>query len=260
MILAIENKKKQVAVSSVLYALLGLYCQSAVSMPVSIDQVKNTLEKGHVVLQGGGFWSDEGRDQYIEVNGIAGDHFTLSKGHKSNGLFGVGYFLDGQNKNGYSMSYGLNAFYLAKTSVAGSVFQENEFENLTYAYNVTNYPLYAVAKSTINTPFAGPHLTVDVGIGPNFMYTSSFSEQNIPGGSVISVPDEFFSNKTTTTFSATAGVGLNFNHVFGNAPLECGYRFFYLGQGSFNVINDQVKNSLKTGTVYANAVMCSIVI
>jgi len=71
---------------------------------------------------------------------------------------------------------------------------------------------------------------------------------------------DFFVNKTTTEFSATAGASLNFDHVFGDAPLECGYRFFYLGQGSFNVINDQVKNTLKTGTVYANAVMCSVVI
>ncbi|MDF1683564.1 MAG: hypothetical protein P1U36_02800 [Legionellaceae bacterium] len=260
MIYSTKKNKKHLAVSSVLFALLGLYCQNVLSTPVSIDNVKDTLKKGHLALQAGGFWSDAGREQFIEINDMIGDRYTLSKSNKSNGLFGVGYFFDGQVRDQYSLSYGLNAFYLAKTSVSGSIFQENEFENLTYAYNITNFPLYAVAKSMINIPSVAPQLSVDVGIGPNFMRTTSFREQNTPGGTAVSVPNDFFANKTTTVFSATAGASLNFDHVFGDAPLECGYQFFYLGQGSFNVVNDQVKNTLKTGTVYANAVMCSIVI
>jgi|TARA_R110002126_G_scaffold110918_1_gene248323 hypothetical protein len=260
MISSSKKNRKQVAVSSVLSALLGLYCQSVLSAPVSMDDLKDTLKKGHLVVQAGGFWSAAGQEQFIEINDMVGDRLTLSKSHQSNGLFGIGYFLDGLTKDKYSLSYGLNAFYLAKISVGGSVFQENEFENLTYNYNITNFPLYAMAKSTINMPSVVPPVSVDIGIGPNFMRTTSFSEQNIPVGSAISLPNEFFSNKTTATFSATAGASLNFHHVFGDAPLECGYRFFYLGQGSFDNMSDQVKNTLKTGTVYANAVMCSIVI
>ena len=49
-----------------------------------------------------------------------------------------------------------------------------------------------------------------------------------------------------------------FNHLFGERPLECGYRFFYLGQGSFNIINNQVTTALNTGNVYANALVCSV--
>ncbi|NCT56903.1 MAG: hypothetical protein GW760_04205 [Legionella sp.] len=251
MIFPKTNQQKQVVVSSLLYALLGLYCQNVMSMSV---------HDGHLVLQAGGFWSDAGREQLIEMNGIIGDRLTVSNSDKSNGLFGVGYFLDAETNDKYRLSYGLNAFFLGKTSIGGSVFQENEFENLTYAYNITNFPLYAVVKSNINLPSVKPHLVVDAGIGPNFMRTTSFREQNIPGGGAVSIPNDFFANKTNTVFSATAGASLSFDHVFGDAPLECGYRFFYLGQGSFNVTNDQVHNTLKTGTVYANAVMCSIVI
>jgi hypothetical protein len=46
------------------------------------------------------------------------------------------------------MTYGINAFYLAKASVSGSIIQENLFENLSYHYKVTHYHVYAVAKST----------------------------------------------------------------------------------------------------------------
>ena len=53
---------------------------------------------------------------------------------------------------------------------------------------------------------------------------------------------------------------IKLNHIFGEAPLECGYRFFYLGQGDFNVLTNQVLTTLNTGTAYANAVICSITV
>ncbi len=63
------------------------------------------------------------------------------------------------------------------------------------------------------------------------------------------VPDAIFSSHTTTTFTATMGAGIKINHLFGEAPLECGYRFFYLGQGHFNAATSQVLNNLSTGSV-----------
>ena len=89
-------------------------------------------------------------------------------------------------------------------------------------------------------------------------YTSDFHEKPLDGG--ITIPDHIFSGRTTTTFSAMAGVGIKLKEVFGQAPLECGYKFFYLGQGSFGKETEQVVNTLKTGNSYANAVMCSLTV
>ncbi|KTD44631.1 Uncharacterised protein [Legionella quateirensis] len=36
-----------------------------------------------------------------------------------------------------------------------------------------------------------------------------------------------------------AGVGFRINHVLGKIPLDCGYRYFYLGKGSFYKNNDE---------------------
>ena len=33
------------------------------------------------------------------------------------------------------------------------------------------------------------------------------------------------------------GLGIKLNQVFGEAPLKCGYHFFYLGQDKFNVLS-----------------------
>ena len=155
------------------------------------------------------------------------------------------------------MTYGINAFYLPKTGVMGNVTQENLFTNLSYRYNVTHYPIYAVAKSTIKTKSPKYSLTMDAGIGPNFMNTNRFEESSLDG---VTVPDNVFSGRTAAAFSATAGIGMKINQVFGAAPLECGYRFFYLGQGNFNKNTNQLLNTLSTGSDFANAIICSIIV
>lgn len=115
--------------------------------------------------------------------------------------------------------------------------------------------MYAAAKAVIQTP--SPHfaITVDAGIGPNFMLTTDVKENSLDG---ITLPGQMFTGRTTTTFSAMAGAGVKLNNAFGKMPLECGYRFFYLGQGNFNKTSNQVLNTLNTGKNYANALMCAI--
>ena len=213
--------------------------------------------KGHAVVQLGGYWSEQGKSQFINIEDLVGDDFTVTNHQASNGLVGFGYYIDGQEKNMFKMSYGVNFFYLPKTAVSGTVIQEDLFTNLSYDYNVTHYPVYAIAKSTIDTKSTDYGLTIDVGIGPNFMQTSYVHEYPIQ---IDTLSDNIFSGRTTTTFSATAGIGIKFNHVIGSAPLECGYRFFYLGQGNFNKETNQIIDTLNTGTAYANAVMCGITI
>lgn len=214
-----------------------------------------SLKQGQVVIQAGGYWSSQGQTQHINIQDLIGDQFVVTRGERNNGLLGLGYFLDGQENELYKIIYGINAFYLAKTAVTGAVVQENLFTNLSYHYYVTHYPVYAVVKSIIKTTSPNHALTIDLGIGPNFMRTNGFNETSLDG---ITIPDNIFSNRTNTTFTASIGAGIRFNQIFGKAPLECGYRFFYLGQGHFTTINSQVLNTLNTGTNYANAVMCSI--
>lgn len=89
------------------------------------------------------------------------------------------------------------------------------------------------------------------------MSTGNFQETSIGSNTI---PDHIFSGKTTTGFSVTTGLGIKLNQFFGQAPLECGYRFFYLGKGSFNTQSNEVLNTLNTGSDFANAVTCSITI
>ncbi len=155
------------------------------------------------------------------------------------------------------LAYGLNFFYLAKTQVSGQIIQEQLFTNLAYRYNVTHYPLYAMVRATMKPqhdymPFG---ITVDTGIGPNFIQTSNFSEASLDG---ITLPDNIFKGNSTATFTATAGLAIRFENVLSKTPVECGYRFFYLGQGDFTKQNDQVLTTLTTGNNFGNALMCSL--
>ena len=242
--------------SSIKKAYLAIVLLSITTQVFSFN-LKDHLAHGHAVVQLGGYWSIQGKLQHINIDGLIGDDFTVSSGKDSNGLVGIGYFINGQEKDLFKMSYGVNAFYLAKTGVFGNVVQEDLFTNLSYDYHVTHYPVYAVAKSTIPAKSPKHALTIDLGIGPNFMRTSGFQEHALNG---VTIPDNAFSGHTTITFSAMTGVGIKFNNFFGPAPLECGYKFFYLGQGHFSKNTNQLLNTLNTGSDYANAVMCSIIV
>jgi len=215
------------------------------------------LKKGKFIIQAGGYWSKPGKAQHINIDGLIGNDFTVSHQHGGNGLAGLGYLLDGPDKGWFRMNYGINAFYLGKTQVAGVVVQENTFANLSYKYKITHTPIYFLAKSTTE-PFHSKKmaLVIDAGLGSNFMKTGDFSESSLDGGNTL--PDNPFSGRTTATLSAMIGVSLKLNHVLGNEPLECGYRFFYLGQGRFNKNTNQLLNTLNTGYIYANALMCSV--
>lgn len=227
------------------------------SSAVSALSAKEYLSHGHALMQLGAYWGGGAKEQHIDIATLIGDQFTVSSDSGSNGLVGLGYFIDGQEKDLFKMAYGVNTFYLAKTGVSGLVVQENAFANLSYGYHLSHVPVYAVAQSTIKTKSPAYSLVFDVGIGPNFMQTGSFHEESLGSNTQ---PDNIFFGRTTTTFSATTGLAFQLNHFFGQAPISCGYRFFYLGQGHFNKASDQVLTTLKTGSVYANAVTCGLTV
>jgi opacity protein-like surface antigen len=215
------------------------------------------LKQGHVTFQVGASQGITGKTQHIAIQDLIGDTFTSNKNHDFNALLGLGYYLDGQDFGRVKMSYGINGFYLPNMTATGDVIQEDLFTNLSYSYQLTNVPIYLMAKSTI--PLNSPQyaLTIDAGVGPNFMHAYAFQEQSLDGG--VTIPDSFFSSHTTTTLSGTLGVGLKINRV-GKIALECGYRFFYLGQGHFVTSNDQVLNTFRTGQTYVNAIVFSVII
>jgi len=212
------------------------------------------LKQGHPIFQFGGYWSNPGQAQHIDIQGLIGDEFTVTSANSSNILFGIGYFLDSQEKSSFKISYGINAFYLEKTLTKGNVIQENLFTNLAYQYNLTHFPVYVMAKSTF-LAFSKYALTLDAGIGPNFIVANGFKENSLDGQTI---PDHIFSSHRSSTLSTTAGIGVKINQFFGELPLECGYRFFYLGRTNFLKANNQVLNTLETGNIYANAILCSV--
>jgi hypothetical protein len=213
------------------------------------------MNQGHPMFHLGGYISTQGKARHIDINNLIGDYFSLDKSNDANVLFGLGYMLNGPDYNRISLQYGVNAFYLPQAHVRGDVTQEQLFTNLSYKYTISHIPVYASVKASLQSSNPRYGFTADVGIGPNFMSTSNFSEASLDGG--ITQADNIFSGKTVTNFSAMAGVGVKMNDVFGKNPLECGYRFLYLGNGSFHNNNSQVLNTLKTGDAYAQAIMCT---
>lgn len=238
----------------------GMFLSSTPTHPNHWSIALNALKNAHTKksIQLGGFVANQGKSQNININGLIGDHFSVTRANDSNGLVGIGYYFDGQETKQLNLSYGLNAFYLAKTGVNGLVTQEQLFTNLSYHYSTTNYPIYFGAKAQIKKKTDDKYnVTLDTGIGPNIITTSSVNETSLDG---ITIPDRTYSGRTTAAFSAMVGAGIRMNNVFGRAPLECGYRFFYLGQGHFNKLSNQIVNTLSTGNSYSNALLCALIL
>ncbi|HAZ7573642.1 hypothetical protein OQJ02_00440 [Legionella sp. PATHC032] len=212
-----------------------------------------------VSIHGGGFIASPGRAQDIYIVDLIGDHYSVNKKNSSNALFGLGLSFTGLDNSRLDLTYGVNAFYFGRTTVSGVITQEQLFTNLAYSYSVTNIPIYASVKGIMkNSRSDNFNLTLDIGFGPNFMSTNNFNEQSLDGG--ITIPNNIFVGREITNFSAMAGIGIRINDVFNLIPIECGYRFFYLGKGNFTSFNNQIINTLNTSDNYANALICTLTI
>ena len=216
-----------------------------------------TVPSSHAVVSLGLYLTRPRGEQHINIQDLIGDTFTADQKHHSNGLVGIGYFFDAKDTPWYDLSYGLNFFYLPKTFITGDITQEALFTNLNYLYTVRHYPLYGAAKLKLKVFPEKKSMIVDVGLGPNFMEIAHFQERAI---SPMTQPDYAFSGRNNTTLSVTAGIALRLEHVFGDAPFECGYRFFYLGRTMLVSESTQILDKLSTRNIYANAVVCSFTI
>lgn len=216
------------------------------------------LKAGHFNAQVGGFVSSQGKTQNIYIQGLLGDQYRVTKHNDGNALFGLGYMLDGPKRDAFNLSYGVNAFYFLNSKVQGTITQEFLYTNLAYHYSMSHLPVYAAVKANMNNHSDKYAVTLDAGIGPNFMTGSNYNDWSIDNGETY--PDHAFKGRSNTSFSAMGGIGIKVNNVLGHYPLEIGYRFFYLGDGGLKRRSDQLLNTLKTGTDYAQALMFTVTI
>lgn len=240
---------------TILTAAVGLYSPSSYSN--TTDTISKKLKDLRYVFQLGVFSANQGKAQHIDIVDAIGDDFSLDHRNGYSALVGLGVFTEGHDFKSVNLSYGVNAFYFPNMQVNGNVTQESLYTNLSYQYSISYLPVYLAAKADLKHTFSdSANWTFDLGIGPSFNRTSGFSERSLDGG--ITIPDYIFAGQSNVRFSAMAGTGVKFKNFIGNSSLECGYKFFYFGQNSLKKVNTQVVNSLKTGTNYANAILCSV--
>lgn len=251
---------------SLLGTWMGMHSSFADNAPQSIS-----LKVGHLyqyvqekhpefIPQIGGYFGSYGKAQLVDVATLNGNWYTLAKGSPNNVLLGANYYLDAYSHPKYKIQAGLDVFYLPKGSVGGNINleQQEQSENLSYNYSVQNIPLYFAARA--KTKELNPYfdLVFDLGIGPNFIRTSNY--QQSPLTSYTLSDDQIFSAHNNVSFSAMAGVGTRLYNLLGDLPLECSYRFMYLGQGNLAINDNQLLNTLVTGHNYANTIACGVVI
>lgn len=216
--------------------------------------------KGHFLVQIGGYSALQGKAQNVYVSeNLIGNRYTVTSHNQGSGVVGLGYLLDAPAfSKRFDLAYGINSYFLGQTSVHGYIVEENTFTNLSYDYKIRSIPLYFAAKSVIHTRNDDAYqIAVDLGMGPNFMSASRYKEMPLTS---FTIPNNNFTDRNNVNFSVSAGLGLRFNNKANQIPLECGYRFFYLGQGRFKSNNNQIINNVTTGDNYANAVICSVII
>lgn len=215
---------------------------------------------GQFALQLGAAFTNAGESKQVGINGLIGDYFSVHSNDDTTAIVGLGYYVKGPACPLADTRIGINAFYIPDANVSGIVTQERIFNNLSYNYDITSYPILLDVKTEFHTRSTMFTPTLDVGIGPNIMSLSKVNERSLDGG--VTLPDNILNGNTTTTFAASVGVGVKFNQLKlpYHASAECGYRFFYLGSSSFDKANGQVQNSMSTGNVYANTVLCTLAV
>ncbi len=212
---------------------------------------KNTAWQLHI----GGFVSSQGINQHINITGLVGNQYSPSKKNGGNVIVGAGFLRPMGTYETFDVEYGIQIYYLPSVTAGGNIAIENVLPNLDYKYSVSFLPLYANLKFNINTEFEKTKLTLDFGIGPDFMRLNSYREIALTNATI---PSSFYSSQSRTQFATLFGVGLKSDKYLNNATLELGYRFFYLGNGSFSPNNPFVLTRFRTGPIYANAATLSV--
>lgn len=209
------------------------------------------------VLFAGGLWINQGANQSVLINEGFGDYFSVT--HNNNvgaGIVGAGAYIDSLEleTDFFTVQYTATSFFIPQTTITGFVTQEGLVTNLAYGYDIAYLPSFIGLKITDKPIDRAYHGTFDVGVGFDVIFTNNFGETSL---TPYTVTDNFFSGRHRSySFDATLGVGLKVQT--GLVPIEIGYRFFYLGQGTLPSSNTLVLNPLLTGHNFANAVICTV--
>lgn len=251
---------------SLVGAWLAIYAAFAEDAPQSarfnVRHIYQYVQERHpeFIPQIGGYFGSYGKAQLVDVADLNGNWYTLTKRSSNNVLLGANYYLDACNYPKFKLQAGLDLFYLPNSSVGGDINLEQQVqnENLSYNYSAQNIPLYFAARAKTKELNQHFDLVFDVGIGPNFIRTSNYQQSSLTSYTLSN--NQIFSANNNVSFSAMAGVGARLYTLFGDLPLECSYRFMYLGQGSLAINDTQLLNTLVTGNNYANTITCGVVI
>lgn len=206
-------------------------------------------------LIAGGYKIRQGSGQHVSIHGLVGNYYSVSNPEVGGGLVGVTYHFKSLefDNNEYELQYSLSTYFFSDTTVQGYVTQENLFTNLRYQYKLSNMPSYIGLKLIKLFDDSRYNVAFDLGLGFNRISTSLYYETSL---TPYSLPDFFFTADDKFAFSAMTGLGLKLRNAFGTNPLQCGYRFFYFGEGQLKPNNNLVTQGLKTGQNYANVIAC----
>lgn len=225
--------------------------QSLLLFAISCSAYALEIPNGKLAIEAGLFRTNQGDAQDISINGLVGDHFTVQDGTQNNGLVGIGYYLPFMDN---TLDVGLNVFYLAKTTIKGSIIQENLYENLDYRYDVIQAPIYLDAKK--HFPMSESYgFTIDLAVGINIMNLHNYHDE--PSDGSTSLPDDAFKSQSNVLFSGSVGLGIELCNLLYHQPIEIGYRFFYLGESSLPGRVPEIED-LETGHAYAHALVGTI--
>lgn len=247
----IANKKSLVAALSLLVSVAS-HAGTMGDKPFSLANLK---ENTSWLLHIGGFISHQGIDQHINLNGLVGNHYYPTQKNSGNVIVGAGFLIPATSYKTVDFEYGLQLYYLPGTITSGGIKIEDVLPNLNYKYTMSYLPLFANLKANIATKYDKTKLTLDFGVGPDFMSFYNYREQPL---TTATIPNRFFSRQTATEVAALFGVGVKSDRLPGGGSFEIGYRFFYLGTAEFTPNNSQVLNNFKTGAMYANALTLTV--
>ena len=210
-------------------------------------------------LLAGVYLGTQGTGQHVAIDGLVGDYYSVTNPTVNGGIVGLSYYINSLalDNSEYELQYSISSFFLSSTNVGGYVTQENIVTNLKYQYNLSNIAGYLgvkLRKLNEDSRFNG---AFDLGLGFNRIEASKFYETSLTS---YTLPDYFFTFAHSYEFSVMTGLGLRLENAFGKNPWECGYRFFYLGQGQLDPINTLISKGLKTGHNYANVFACEFIL
>ena len=108
---------------AILFAVTSTHSFSSAPSTPPASSAKNFFSQWHarkpeLLIELGGFFATQGKNnQYIAIADLKGNQYTVTNSNSSNGIVGLGYYLEGWNHDRFTLSYGVNTFYFGPSSL-----------------------------------------------------------------------------------------------------------------------------------------------